>query len=143
MMKKVLFILVLMMAALVVNAQTKVNSQSTQPLKKGDRVAQTGQPTVGRRIQLIGLGTFIVKKRAYVPTSPAMSLPAGDRTALTAAEVPKPIADNIAKDYVGYTIKDATKVVKDKVLSYEVNIIKGATTETIVYEQVVENPAPK
>ncbi|MGD0754371.1 MAG: hypothetical protein ABR927_04840 [Bacteroidales bacterium] len=89
------------------------------------------------------MGTFKVDKRSYAPTSPGMSLPAGDRTVLTVTEVPKPIADNIAKDYVGYTIKDATNVVKDKVLSYEVNIIKGATTETIVYEQVVENPAPK
>jgi hypothetical protein len=33
--------------------------------------------------------------------------------------------------------------VKDEVLSYEVNITKGDTTETIVYEKVAENPAPK
>lgn len=77
-MKRVLFIMVLMMAALVVNAQ---------------------------------------------------------RTPVKVADLQKAITDNIAKDYVGFTIKEATNVVANNVVSYEVVVVKGATSETLLYDK--------
>jgi hypothetical protein len=86
-MKKVLFVLVLIMAALVVNAQ----ATTTQ-----------AKPT-----------TTVVK----------------------IADLPKAITDNVAKDYPGYTIKEATSVTTNNVVTYEVVIVKGVTTETLVYDK--------
>jgi hypothetical protein len=51
------------------------------------------------------------------------------------ADLPKPIAENIAKNYVGFAIKDATKVTEKNVISYDVVINKGTTSETIVYDK--------
>ncbi len=51
------------------------------------------------------------------------------------ADLPKAITDNIAKDYVGFTIKEATSVTKNNVLTYHVVIVKDPTTETLVYEK--------
>jgi hypothetical protein len=79
-MKKVLFIMVLVMAALVVNAQTT-------------------------------------------------------RTAVKAADLQKAITDNVAKDFVGFTVKDAVKVTTNNVVSYEVVVAKGTTTETLLYDK--------
>jgi len=56
------------------------------------------------------------------------------RTTVLAADLQKTITDNIAKDYVGYTIKEATKVVDDNVVTYEVVVVKETTTETLVYD---------
>jgi hypothetical protein len=79
-MKKVLFVMVLVMAALVVNAQTT-------------------------------------------------------RTAVKVADLQKAITDNVAKDYVGFTIKDAVKVTTNNVVTFEVVVTKGTTTETLVYDK--------
>jgi hypothetical protein len=85
-MKKVLVFLVLIMAVMVVNAQTTNVSDST-------------------------------------------------RTTVKVADLQKAITDNVAKDNVGYTIKEASSVtVKDNV-TYEVVIVKGTTTETLVYDK--------
>lgn len=78
-MKKVVFVLVLIMAALVVNAQTRVT--------------------------------------------------------LKVADLPKAITENIAKDYAGFTIKGATKVTTNNVVTYDVVIVKGTMTETLVYDK--------
>jgi hypothetical protein len=88
-MKKVLFVLALIMAALVVNAQA--TATTTQ-----------GKPT-----------TTVVK----------------------IADLPKAITDNVAKDYVGFTIKDATCTNTNNVLTYDVVIVKGTTTHTLVYDK--------
>jgi len=56
------------------------------------------------------------------------------RTTVLAADLQKTITDNIAKDYVGYTIKEATKVVDNNVVTYEVVVVKETTTETLVYD---------
>jgi curli biogenesis system outer membrane secretion channel CsgG len=88
-MKKVLFVLVLIMAALVVNAQTKATTTQVKP-------------------------TITVVK---------------------IADLPKAITDNVAKDYAGFTIKDATCTNTNNVLTYEVVIVKGTTTETLVYDK--------
>jgi hypothetical protein len=85
-MKKVLVVLVLIMAVMVVNAQTTISSDST-------------------------------------------------RTTVKVVDLQKAITDNIAKDYVGYTIKEATNVTVKNIVTYEVVIVKGATTETLVYDK--------
>ncbi|MGA2407816.1 MAG: hypothetical protein ABSF81_13860 [Bacteroidales bacterium] len=89
-MKKVLFVLVLMMAVLVVNAQatktTVTNAKAT-------------------------------------------------RTTVQVADLQKAITDTIAKDWVGFTIKEATSVTANNMVTYEVVIVKGTTTETLVFDK--------
>jgi hypothetical protein len=88
-MKKVLFVLVFMMAALVVNAQTKATTTQAKP-------------TV---------------------------------TVVKIADLPKAITDNVAKDYTGFIIKDATCTNTNNVVTYEVVIGKGTSKETLVYDK--------
>ena len=57
------------------------------------------------------------------------------RTPLKVADLPKAIVDNIAKNYVGFTVKDATKVTENNVVTYDVKINKGTTSETLVYDK--------
>ncbi|MGD0754065.1 MAG: hypothetical protein ABR927_03305 [Bacteroidales bacterium] len=57
------------------------------------------------------------------------------KTTIQVADLQKPITDNIAKDYAGYTIKEATSVTKDNVLTYRVVVVKGTATETLVYDK--------
>ena len=54
------------------------------------------------------------------------------RTPVKVADLQKSITDNIAKDYVGFTIKDATKVVENNVTTFEVVITKGTMQDTLV-----------
>jgi hypothetical protein len=51
------------------------------------------------------------------------------------SDLPKAITENIAKNYTGFMIKDATKVTENNVVSYDVKINKGTTTETLVYDK--------
>jgi len=89
-MKKVLFIVVLMMSVLALNAQatktTVTNAKST-------------------------------------------------KTTVKVADLQKSITDNIAKDYAGFTIKEATSVTANNVLTYHVVVVKGTDTETLVYDK--------
>ena len=55
------------------------------------------------------------------------------RTAVKVVELQKAITDNVAKDYVGFTIKEATKVVENDFVTYEVVVAKGTTQETVLY----------
>jgi len=88
-MRKVLLVLVLIMAVLAVNAQeTKTTVVKEEPL----------------------------------------------RAVVLVADLQKTITDNIAKDYVGYTIKEATKVTEKGIVTYEVVVVKETTTETLVYD---------
>jgi hypothetical protein len=57
------------------------------------------------------------------------------RAAVMVADLPKTITDNIAKDYVGYTVKEATSVTTNAVVTYEVAVVKGTATETLVYDK--------
>ena len=52
-----------------------------------------------------------------------------------ASDLPKAITENIAKNYTGFTIKEATKVTENNVVSYDVMINKGTTSETLVYDK--------
>jgi hypothetical protein len=56
------------------------------------------------------------------------------RTPVKTVDLPKGITENVAKDYAGFTIKDATKVVANNVATYDVVIIKGTTSETLQYD---------
>ena len=57
------------------------------------------------------------------------------RTVVLVADLLKPITDNIAKDYIGYTIKEAASITANNVVTYEVVVVKGTTTETLVYDK--------
>jgi hypothetical protein len=59
----------------------------------------------------------------------------GVRIPVMVADLQQPITDNIAKDYVGYTIKEATSVTKNNIVTYHVVIVKDATTMTLVYDK--------
>jgi hypothetical protein len=89
-MKKVLFILVLMMSVVAVNAQSSKSSGS--------------------------------KAKATHAT-------------VQVADLQKPITDNIAKDYAGYTIKEASSITANNVVTYHVVVAKGSSTETLVYDK--------
>lgn len=88
-MKKVLFVLVLMMSVVAVNAQAAKTSVTT------------AKPT---------------------------------KTTIKVADLPKTITDNIAKDYAGFTIKEAESVTANNVVTTQVVVTKGAMTETLVYD---------
>lgn len=57
------------------------------------------------------------------------------RTPVKAVDLQKAITDNVAKDYVGFTIKDAVKVTTNNVVTFDVVVTKGTTTETLVYNK--------
>jgi hypothetical protein len=59
----------------------------------------------------------------------------GVRTPVMVADLLKPITDNIANEYVGYTIKEAESVTKNNIVTYHVAIVKDATTMTLVYDK--------
>ena len=57
------------------------------------------------------------------------------RTPVKVADLQKAITDNITKNYVGFTVKDATQVVENNVVTFEVVITKGTTQETLLYDK--------
>jgi hypothetical protein len=89
-MKKVLFVLVLMMSVLVGNAQTH-------------KTKETNSKSV--------------------------------KTTVKVADLQKPITDNIAKDYAGFTIKEAKSVTANNSVTYHVVVVNGPKTETLVYDK--------
>lgn len=56
------------------------------------------------------------------------------RTPVMVADLQKTITDNIAKDYVGFTVKEATSVTTKGVVTYEVVVVKETVTETLEYD---------
>ncbi len=57
------------------------------------------------------------------------------KTVVKIADLPKAITDNVAKDYADFTVKDASSTKTDNVLTYEVVIVNGTETETLVYSE--------
>lgn len=57
------------------------------------------------------------------------------RTPVKTADLNKAIIDNVAKDYAGFTIKEATKVETNMVVTYEVVVVKGTATDTLLYDK--------
>jgi hypothetical protein len=94
-MKKLVFVLVLFMAVLAVNAQV------------------TKSPD----------------------TNPPVTTVAAVRAPVMVADLLKPITDNVAKDFAGYTIKEATSVTENSIVTFEVIVVKGTASETLVYDK--------
>jgi flagellar basal body-associated protein FliL len=90
-MKKVLIVLVFIMAVMAVNAQTTTK-------------------------------TTVAKEKPV-------------RAVVMVADLQKPITDNIAKDYAGYTVKEAASLTSNNVVTYEVVVVKDMTTATLVYDK--------
>jgi hypothetical protein len=57
------------------------------------------------------------------------------RTPVKVADLHKSVTDYITKDFNGFIIKDATKVVANNVTTYEVAITKGSTSEKLVFDK--------
>jgi hypothetical protein len=57
------------------------------------------------------------------------------RTPVKTEDLQKTITDNIHKDYIGFTIKEATENVANNITTYEVVIAKGTTQETLLYDK--------
>jgi hypothetical protein len=57
------------------------------------------------------------------------------RTPVKVTDLQKSITDNITKDYAGFIIKDATKVMTNNVTTFEVVITKGNSSETLVFDK--------
>jgi len=57
------------------------------------------------------------------------------RTTVEIVDLQKAITDNIAKDYVDYTITEATMVTIKGIVTYEIVIINEAVTEMLVYDK--------
>jgi hypothetical protein len=56
------------------------------------------------------------------------------KTAVKVTDLQKGITDNITKNYAGYTIKDAFKVETNKVITYDVDVVKGAKNMCLSYD---------
>lgn len=57
------------------------------------------------------------------------------RTPVKVSDLHKSITDYTAKNYAGFTIKEATKIVTNKVTEFEVVIMKGTTQETLLFDK--------
>ena len=102
-MKKLLFVFVLIIGTLAVNAQA------------------TGTATKSTSTSKTTTTTTTNKKSS--------------RTPVKVADLQKSITDNIANDYPGFTIKDAASVNLNNTETFDVVIVKGKTTETLVYDK--------
>lgn len=57
------------------------------------------------------------------------------RTAIKTTDLQKSITDMITKDYAGYVISKADKVVANNTTTFEVVISRAAKTETLVFDK--------
>jgi hypothetical protein len=73
--------------------------------------------------------TFANSQAQMPPKAKASSTP------VKVTDLPKAIIDNVAKDFAGFTIKDAKMVESNGVSQYDVIIVKGSTTETLIYDK--------
>jgi hypothetical protein len=56
-------------------------------------------------------------------------------TTINVSDLKKSITDNIAKNYAGYTIKEAKSVSDSTSLTYHVEVVKGSDKETLIYDK--------
>jgi hypothetical protein len=68
-------------------------------------------------------------------TKTTMSTQQAVRTPVKPADLLKPITDNVAKDYAGYSVKEATSVKANNTVTYEVVLFKGVESLTLVYDK--------
>jgi hypothetical protein len=62
-----------------------------------------------------------------------LSANAQTRTKIKTSDLQSTITNTIAKDYAGSTIKGATKIEKNGVISYEVLVVKGNEKSKLVF----------
>lgn len=70
-----------------------------------------------------------------ISTKATMSTQQAVRTPVKPADLLKPITDNVAKDYAGYSVKEATSVKANNTVTYEVVLFKGVESLTLVYDK--------
>jgi hypothetical protein len=58
-----------------------------------------------------------------------------DRTPIRIAELKTPITELIIKDYAGFIINQATRIVFKNIITYEIIIVQGTTTDTLIFDQ--------
>jgi hypothetical protein len=58
-----------------------------------------------------------------------------DRTPILIAELKAPITDLITRHYAGFIINQATRVVKNNIITYEIIIVQSTTTDTLIYDR--------
>jgi len=58
-----------------------------------------------------------------------------DRTPIPVAELKSTITEFITRHHAGFIINQATKVVKNNIITYEIIIVQGTTTDTLIYDQ--------
>jgi ABC-type uncharacterized transport system fused permease/ATPase subunit len=58
-----------------------------------------------------------------------------DRTPILIAELKAPITDFITRHYTGFIINQATRVVKNNTITFEIIIVQGTITDTLIYDQ--------
>jgi hypothetical protein len=58
-----------------------------------------------------------------------------DRTPIIINNLKAPITDFINRHYTGFIINQATRVVKNNVITYEIIIVQGTTTDTLIYDR--------
>ena len=87
--------------------------------------------------KLIFIAVFIMAALAVnaQATKTTVTNAKSTRTTVKVAELQKNITDNIAKDYAGFTIKEASSLTSKTSVTYDVVITKGAITETLVYDK--------
>ena len=85
------------------------------------------------------IGALAVNARPYasklMSTMTIVTTQQTVKTPVKPADLPKPITDNIAKDYVGYSIKEANSVKLNDTMTYEVVLSKGTESFTLVYDK--------
>ena len=77
----------------------------------------------------------VMAVNAQTTTKTTVTKEKSTRAVVLVADLLKPITDNIAKDYAGYTIKEASSLTANNVVTYEVVVVKDMTTETLVYDK--------
>ena len=58
-----------------------------------------------------------------------------DRTPVNIDNIKTPITDYIIRHYPGFIINQATRIVKNNVITYEIIIVQGITTDTLIYDR--------
>ncbi len=97
-------------------------------------------------VLVLFMAVLVVSAQTTTTTTNAKST----KVSVKVTELQKSITDNVAKDFPGFTIKEAFSVTKDTDVTYEVIIVKGTTSETLVYDKegkfvkkLAPMPAPK
>jgi hypothetical protein len=81
-------------------------------------------------ISVLVLSAVVMNAQVKAPTAKNTSTP----VSIKVSDLPKTITDNIAKNYVGYMVKEAYTVTQEGKTNYQVIINKGTTHETLLYD---------